>query len=112
MARVGGAVITVVRFATRGPALAAGELRALLERTAPPYRAVPGLLRKWFLSADGVGGGLYEWRSRADAEAWFTKEWRDRMGATYGVEPSVEWFDSPCVVDNVSGLIDYGEVQT
>lgn len=108
--RAGGAVITLVRFATRGPALPADALRSLLERTAPAYRDVPGLLRKWFLSADGVGGGLYEWRSRRDAESWFSEAWRARMQAAYGVEPSLEWFDSPCVVDNVAGQIDFGQI--
>lgn len=104
----GGRVITVVRLATPGPALGAADLRRLLERTAPAYRAVPGLVRKWYLSADGLGGGLYEWRSRAAAEAWFDAAWRERIRASYGVEPSIEWFDSPCLVDNEAGRIDYG----
>ena len=104
----GGRVMTLVRFATPGPAPDGAALRALLERTAPVYRSVPGLLRKWFLSAEGVGGGCYEWRSRADAETWFDDAWRSRMRAAYGVEPSIEGFDAPGVVDNLSGQIEFG----
>jgi len=97
--------ITLVRFPAPGPALEPAALRELLERTAPRYRAVPGLRRKLFLSGEGTGGGLYEWRSRADAERWFTPQWRAQMRAGYGVEPTLEWFEAPCTVDNRDGTI-------
>lgn len=100
------AVITLVCFAVPGPPLTPAALRALLDQTAPRYRTVPGLLRKAFLGAEGLGGGLYEWRSRADAAAWFDAAWHERMRATYGVEPRLEWFDVPCLVDNLRGRID------
>ena len=93
------------QFPTRGPALAPEALRELFERTAPAYREIPGLLRKVFLSGEGCGGGLYEWRSRADAERWYSPEWWQRMRAGYGVEPTLEWFDAPCIVDNLQGVI-------
>lgn len=99
-------VITLVRFAVQGPPLSAAGQRALFECTAPQYRNIPGLVRKWFLSAEGVGGGLYEWHSRAAAEAWFDASWLERMRSRYGVEPALEWFDAPCLVDNERGAID------
>jgi hypothetical protein len=98
-------VITIVRFPVSGPALPAAALRELFERTAPRYRTVPGLRRKLFLSGDGTGGGLYEWRSRADAERWFTPQWGAQMRTAYGAEPGIEWFDAPCIVDNLRGAI-------
>jgi hypothetical protein len=100
-------VITIVRFPAGGSTLEPAAARALFERTAPAYRAVPGLRRKLFLQGDGVGGGLYEWRSRADAEGWFSPAWHARMRATYGVEPTLEWFEAPCIVDNVRGAISF-----
>jgi hypothetical protein len=106
------AVVTVVRFAVPGPPPAPARLRELLERTAPRYRSVPGLLRKLFLGAEGSGGGCYEWRSRADAEAWFDARWHAQMRAAYGVEPQVEWFDVACVVDNVRGTIELGDLSS
>jgi hypothetical protein len=98
-------VATLVSFAVTGPPLSPAALRELLERTAPRYRAVPGLLRKLFLGAPGIGGGFYEWRNRADAEAWFDARWHEQMRAAYGVEPRIEWFEVACVVDNVRGDI-------
>lgn len=98
-------IITVVRFRVGDDSPDREAARALFERTAPPYRAVPGLRRKLFLQGDGVGGGLYEWHSRADAERWFTPAWHERMRASYGVEPTIEWFEAPCIVDNRSGVI-------
>ena len=98
-------VITVVRFPVPGPALSPAAARELFERTAPRYRDVAGLRRKLFLSGEGSGGGLYEWGGRADAERWFSPAWREQMRAAYGVEPTLEWFDAPCIVDNRSGTI-------
>lgn len=99
-------VITLVRFAVNAAPVSAEQQRALFERTAPRYLGVPGLLRKWFLSAPGMGGGLYEWRSRGAALAWFDAGWTERMRTAYGVEPVLEWFDAPCVVDNERGAIE------
>jgi len=98
-------IITIVRFPVGAATLEPGAARALFERTAPPYRSVPGLQRKLFLQGDGVGGGLYEWLSRADAERWFSPAWHERMRTTYGVEPTIEWFEAPCIVDNLRGAI-------
>jgi hypothetical protein len=99
-------VITLVRFRVGTAPLSAEEQRTLFERTAPRYRSIPGLRRKWFLSAPGLGGGLYEWRSRAAALAWFDGAWFERMRSTYGADPELEWFDAPCVVDNERGAIE------
>ncbi len=100
-------VITIVRFATSST-LTPAEARSLIERTAPRYREVPGLLRKWFVSAPGEGGGVYEWRSRDDAERWFTPRWFEAMRAQYGSEPRIDWLEGHALVDNVVGRIDFG----
>ena len=96
-------VVTLVRLAQSGAALDGAAQRALLEATAPRYRSIPGLLRKFFLAGEGSGGGFYEWRSREAAEAWFTPEWRARMTAAYGIAPVLEWYEVPCLVDNEIG---------
>ena len=99
-------IITIVRFATTSRATPA-EQRAMIERAAPRYREIPGLRRKWFVSAPGEGGGVYEWRSREDAERWFTPEWFARMRASYGAEPRIDWLEVHAVVDNVAGRTDF-----
>ena len=83
------------------------EARAVFESTAPKYREVAGLVRKvYVLSEDGgTAGGIYLWKRREDAEAMYTDEWRAFVRGKYGTEPSVTYFESPVVVDNVAGEI-------
>lgn len=75
--------------------------------TAPKYREVQGLIRKYYLLSEdgGTAGGVYLWRSRADAEQLYTDEWKRFIAETYGAEPSVTYFDSPVIVDNLVGEI-------
>jgi hypothetical protein len=53
----------------------------------------------------GTAGGAYLWKSRAEAEKLYTGEWRQFILDTYGAEASVTYFESPVVVDNLSGEI-------
>lgn len=83
------------------------EARAIFLSTAPKYRGVPGLIRKvYVLSEDGrTAGGVYLWNSRQDAEAMYTDPWRAFVREKYGTEPTVTYFESPVVVDNVTEQI-------
>ena len=100
--------LTVVTFVPEpGRTMSDAEKRALFEATAPHYRAVPGLLRKYFIAGDGRAGGIYEWEGRADAESFHTDAWRDRILAEYGTDLQVTGFDAPCVVDNEQERIKY-----
>jgi len=60
-----------------------------------------GLLMKYYLTRESGGsGGVYIWRSKADADAWYTPEWYVRLEKTYGVRPTVIFYDSFVQVDN------------
>jgi Putative mono-oxygenase ydhR len=80
------------------------EARAIFLSTAPKYLGVPGLVRKvYVLSQDGsTAGGIYLWDSRAEADAMYTESWKAFVREKYGTDPSVTYFDSPVVVDNVT----------
>jgi hypothetical protein len=80
------------------------EARTIFLSTAPKYQGVPGLVRKvYVLSEDGsTVGGIYLWNSRVDADAMYTESWRAFVREKYNTEPSVTYFDSPVVVDNVT----------
>jgi hypothetical protein len=80
------------------------EAKRIFLSTAPKYQGVPGLFRKAYVFAeDGCTvGGIYLWKTRADAEAMYTESWRAFVREKYGTEPSVTYFDSPVVVDNVT----------
>ena len=75
--------------------------------TAPKYRKTQGLVRKYYLlSQDSeTAGGVYLWKSRQDAEGLYTKEWENFILEKYGAQPSVTYFESPVVVDNVTNEI-------
>ena len=92
-------VATLVLIAT--PAgVGRGRIEGEFVQAAPAYRAVPGLLRKHFLVADGGArfGGLYLWRDDASARAWFNAVWHERVRATYGAAAAIEWFDLPILL--------------
>lgn len=96
-------IVTLTSFALPAP-ITREQARDLFLATAPTYRGVPGLLRKhYLLSEDGrTAGGVYFWTSRAAAEALYTDAWRAFVRGKYGTPPSVTYFDSPVVVDNVA----------
>lgn len=83
------------------------EARRIFLSTAPKYREVAGLLRKsYILSEDGgTAGGIYLWTSRTDAEAMYTESWRAFVREKYGTDPTITYFESPVVVDNVTNEI-------
>ena len=75
--------------------------------TAPKYRGVKGLIRKYYLlSEDGeTAGGVYLWESREAAKQLYTDDWQAFIMQKYGTNPSVTYFDSPVIVDNLVGQI-------
>lgn len=83
------------------------KAREVFSSTAPKYREIPGLIRKYYvLSADGeTAGGVYLWNSLADAERLYTEEWKKFIRDKYGADPSVTYFETPVIVDNDSGEI-------
>ena len=85
------------------------DARALLESTAPAYERVPGLQRKYFIGNERAAGGVYQWSDRDSALRYYDDAWRQRIAERYGVEPRVELFSAPCLVDNVAGEIYFDE---
>ena len=83
------------------------EARSIFLSTAPKYRGVQGLFRKHYvLSEDGVTvGGVYFWNSRPEAEAMYTESWCSFVREKYSSDPTVTYFESPVVVDNVAQKI-------
>ena len=83
------------------------EARAIFLTTAPKYREMEGLIRKYYmLSQDGgTAGGVYLWNSLEDALRLYTDEWKTFIRDKYGALPSVTFFESPVVVDNATGEI-------
>ena len=97
-------MITVFTAFTLPKPITREEARSIFLSTAPKYRDVQGLLRKiYVLSQDGATvGGVYLWNSRPEAEAMYTASWGSFVREKYGTDPTVTYFESPVVVDNVT----------
>ena len=100
-------MITVITSFLLPKPITRDEARTIFLSTAPKYRGVPGLFRKCYVVSQdgGTVGGIYLWSSRAQAEAMYTEDWKVFVRGKYGTEPSVTYFDSPVVVDNVTDEI-------
>lgn len=91
----------VTRFSV--PAnVAAEHMRAGFSEVAPHFRNVPGLVRKQFLlSPDGkTAGGVYLWDDEAAARAFMLESVAPMIRAQFKVEPTIEFFESPVIVEN------------
>ena len=99
-------ITTIVQFTLPQP-MTRDEARKVFQSTAPKYRGLPGLVRKYYIVADDgrTAGGVYLWKSRADAQAVYTDEWRAFVTGKYGSPPSLAWFETPVVVDNAADVI-------
>ncbi len=97
-------MITVITMFRLPKPITREEARKIFLSTAPKYQGVRGLFRKCYvLSEDGgTVGGIYLWNSRAEAETMYTEGWRDFVRDRYGADPSVTYYESPVVVDNVT----------
>lgn len=100
-------MITVIVEFTLPEKISTEKAREIFLSTAPKYKGIPGLLRKYyFLSLDGTkSGGIYLWNSHEDAEQVYTEEWKVFVRGKYGTEPSLTFLDCPVVVDNISNEI-------
>ncbi len=83
------------------------EATEAFKSTAPKYQGLTGLIRKnYWLSEDGTrAGGVYVWETRADAERVYTEDWKKMVEAKYGSPPTIEYLQSPVMVDNRDGSI-------
>lgn len=99
-------ITTFVQFALPAP-ISLAEATTLFEANAPGYQNLPGLMRKYYMRGeDGrLVGGVYLWKSRPAAEAIYNDEWFAYAEKAFGVKPTVTWFDTPVVVDNLAGTI-------
>jgi hypothetical protein len=97
-------ITTLVQFQLPA-AITLEEATRRFEASAPKYQNLAGLIRKYYIrSEDGrIAGGIYLWESRRAAEHGYNGEWRARVEQLYGGSPTITWFDTPVIVDNLTG---------
>ena len=99
-------VTALVQFKLPKP-MTRDEAQKIFSTTAPRYRDLHGLIRKYYILSEdgGTAGGVYLWKSREDAEQVYTDDWKEFIFDKYGSEPFITYFESPIIVDNVTGEI-------
>jgi hypothetical protein len=94
-------IVAVVTFQLP-KATTAEEMAAAFQAAVPMFQGVAGLSTKYFyVSEDGRrAGGVYVWASRADADRLYNGEWRAFVEKKFGAPPSIDFLNSPVMVDN------------
>ena len=74
---------------------------------APKFKQPSSLLRKYFLiSEDGkTGGGVYLWNSMEQARTFSEGVIRPMIREKFKLDASIEYYESPVVVDNLTSEI-------
>lgn len=83
-------ITAILRFPlAKGTTL--NDAKSMLEKSAPNYQAVPGLIRKYYLfgAQDRVGGGVYLWESRQAADRQFSTAWKSMIAERFGTAPEI-----------------------
>ncbi len=95
-------ICEIVRFKVR-PGMTREEVLEDARSVAPRWRAEQDLIRKHFLF-DGAEEslGIYLWKNRAAAEAAHDDAWRQRVRDVHGSEPSISYFETLMIVDNLA----------
>ena len=83
------------------------EIISKYEQTAPKWRNNPDLIRKnYLIDLDrGIAWGVYLWKEKVHAKIWHDAEFRKMVKDYYGEEPTFQFFETPIVVDNLTGDI-------
>jgi hypothetical protein len=76
------------------------DAKAMFEKSAPNYRGVPGLVRKYY-GDDRTGGGVYLWNSREAVERFYSEAWKSMIAERYGAQPEISFYDTSVIVENV-----------
>jgi hypothetical protein len=76
------------------------------------FKHPSGFLRKYFLISEDAktGGGVYLWNSMEEARTFSEGVLRPMIRNKFNVEPSIEYYDAPVVVDNITSEIIADEV--
>lgn len=99
-------ITAFVQFSLPHP-VTVDKAKEIFSNTAPRYREIRGLIRKYYLlSQDGkTAGGVYLWNSIEEAKQLYNDDWKKFILEKYNAEPSVQYFHSPVIVDNLTGEI-------
>ena len=83
------------------------EIIFKFEQTTQKWLDNQDLIRKnYLIDLDNkIAGGVYLWKEKIHADIWLGAEFRKTVKDNYGEEPTFQFFETPIVVDNITGNI-------
>lgn len=103
-------IIQVVKFR---PGLTDEEVRATMNERAPQFRALPGLLQKYYMREEATGeyAGFYFWDSAESLQAFRASELARTIPQAYQAQgtPRVETFEELFTL-RPERAVDQGEI--
>ena len=93
------AVVVTFRY---GQDFSAAKVRQVAEKSKAKFEGMPGLRSKLFSVSPELreARNVYVWDDEEAARTFFTPEMRDRVGALYGVQPTIEYAEVCALVEN------------
>ncbi|MEQ8227158.1 MAG: YdhR family protein [Rhodospirillales bacterium] len=100
-------MITVVVNFALPPGTTLADATERYRDSSKKYLDAPGLIRKHYLYNEETmtGGGAYVFETREQAEALFNADWIASITERYKSPPTLTFFETPVLVDNVAGEI-------
>ena len=100
-------MITVIVYFKLPEGMTREEIIPKFEQTTQKWRDNQDLIRKnYLIDFDrGIAGGVYLWKKKMHADIWLGAEFRKLVKDKYGEEPKFQFFETPIVVDNITGDI-------
>ena len=100
-------MVTVIVYFRIPEGMMREEIILKFEQTSLKWRDNQDLIRKNYLIDfdKGIAGGVYLWREKIHAEIWLGAEFRKMVKDNYGEVPTFQFFETPIVVDNITGDI-------
>ena len=100
-------MITVIVYFRLPNEMTREEIVYKFEHTSQKWSDNPDLIRKnYIIDLDkGIAGGVYLWKEKIHADIWLGAEFRKMVKDNFGNEPTFQFFETPIVVDNITGDI-------
>ena len=100
-------MVTVIVYFNLPDGMMHEEIISEFEHTAQKWLDNQDLIRKNYLIDlnMGIAGGVFLWKEKIHAKIWLGAEFRKFVKDNYGEEPTFQFFETPIVVDNLTGDI-------
>ena len=100
-------MVTVIVYFKLPDGITREDIIFKFEQTTQKWQDNQDLISKnYLIDLDrGIAGGVYLWKEKIHAEIWLGAEFRKMVKDNYGEVPTLQFFETPVVLDNITGEI-------